>query len=95
MSRMEKFKQKRNLRQKYVSAALLFFFLLTAGIATVDYSTNYLVTGRQGVAFVELNSKATSLEIIFMNHKIHINTQYLNRDLNRFKYELQRFLGLQ
>ena len=85
MSRVEKYKLKRTHRQKYVSAALLFFFLLTAGILSVDLSTNYLMSGRQGIAFISLNSKPTSLEINFMNQKIYINTQYINRDLNKLK----------
>ena len=94
MSRVEKFKQKRNLRQKYVSAALLFFFLLTAGILSVDYSINYLMSGRQGIALAILNNKTTSLEITFMNQKFYVNTQYINRDLNRVKDELQKLFGM-
>jgi hypothetical protein len=91
---VEKFKQKRNLRQKYVAAALLFFFLLTAGIISVDYSTNYLLTGNQCMAFAAVNSKASSLEIVFMNRKIYINTQYIKRDMKKLKNDLQRVLGI-
>lgn len=94
MSRVEKFKQKRNLRQKYVSAAFLFFFLLTAGILSVDYSTNYLVSGRHGIALIALNSKSASLEIVFMNQRLYVNTQYINRDLNKLKDEFQKLFGI-
>ena len=90
MGRLEKYKQKRNLRLKYTMAALLFFFLLTAGILTVDYSTNYLINGQQGIALVAFNNKTSSLEIVLMNHKLYINTQYVNRDLDKLKSELQR-----
>ena len=93
MSRVEKFKQKRNLKHKYITAALLFFFLLTAGILSVDYSTNYLVAGRQGIALAALNNKTTSLEIVFMNQKLYINTQYINRDLSRLKSKLQQLFN--
>lgn len=94
MSRVEKFKQRRNLRQKYLSAAVLFFFLMTAGLLSVDYSTNYLMSGRQGIALAALNNKTTSLEITFMNQKLYVNTQYINRDLNRFRVELQKLFRM-
>lgn len=94
MSRVEKFKQKRNLRHKYVSAVLLFFLMLTAGILSVDYSTNYLVSGRHGIALIALNNKAASLEIVFMNQKLYVNTQYINSDLKKLKGELQKLFGI-
>ena len=93
MGRMEKFKQKRNLRKKYVSAALLFFFMSTAGIFSVDYTTNYLMTGRQCISFVTMNSRETYLEIVLMNQRLYVNTQYINRDLNRLKTEIKRFFN--
>lgn len=92
MNRLEKFRQKRNLKQKYMSAALLFLSLLIAGIMSVDYSINYLVSGRQGFAFATVNSKDNGLEIVFMNQRIYVNTQYIKRDLNKLKSELQGLL---
>jgi len=89
LGRLEKFKLKRNLRHKYVIAALLFFSLLTAGVLSVDYSTNYLLNGRQGIAMVAFNNKEISMEIVFMNQKLYLNTQYIKRDLDKLKNVLK------
>lgn len=88
MNRVEKYRQRRITRKKYISAALIFFFLLTAGIVTVDYATNYLVSGRKGFALAAFDSHDTILEITIMNRKIYINTQYINRDLNKLRNEM-------
>lgn len=93
MNRLEKFKLKRCLRQKYLSAALIFLFLLTAGFMLADYETNTLITGHQGIEFISVENKQTYLEIILMNQKIFINTQYINRDAERFKNELVKAFG--
>ena len=93
MNRLEKFKQRRCLRQKYLSAALISFFLLTAGFMLADYATNTLMTGHQGIEFISVENKQTYLEIILMNQKIYINTQYINRDAERFKNELVKAFG--
>lgn len=85
MSRLEKYRLKRSLRRKYFAAALLFFFLLSAGLISVDYSTNYLINGMQGIAAVAFNNKETGLEVVFMNRKLYINTQYINHDLKKLK----------
>lgn len=74
-------------------AAALFFLLLTAGLLSVDYSTNFLINGQQGIALVAFNNNETNLEVAFMNKKLYINTQYVNRDLNRLKKWLDDFIG--
>ncbi len=93
MNRLEKFKQRRCLRKKYLSAALVFFFLLTAGFIAADYATNTLMTGHQGIEFISIEDKQTYLEIIMMNQKICINTQYINRDAERLKNDLIKAFG--
>ena len=95
MNRVEKFKQKRNTRQKSISAAALLLFLLTGGLLSVDYSNNYLMTGHRGIAFIAMYNKPSSLEIVFMNQSFYVNTQYINRDLNRLKNELHKSFAKQ
>lgn len=93
MSRVEKFKQKRILRKRYISAALLFFFILISGIICVDYATNYFMNGNHGIAFTDVICKKEFVEIKFMNHKLYINTQYINRDMEKLKGKLQELFG--
>jgi len=93
LGRLEKFKQKRNLRRKYFLAALLFFLLLTAGLLSVDYSTNFLINGQHGIAMVAFSNKEANLEVAFMNKKLYINTQYINRDLKKLKKRLEEVFG--
>jgi hypothetical protein len=93
MNRLEKFKQRRDLRKKYFLAAFLFLFFLTAGLFSADQATNSLMSGRQGIAFAEWISQPAYLEIVIMNQKIHINTQYINRDLKRLEGELRKLFG--
>ena len=94
MNRLDRFKQKRNLRQKYFTAAFLFLFLLTSGILLVDESTNFLLSGKHGIRFVELNQMENRLEIVVMNEKLYINTQYIQRDLKHLKDKLHELLIL-
>lgn len=93
MSRLEEFRQKRSLRRKYLLAALLFFLLLSAGLLSVDYSTNFLINGQQGAEFISFNNKGSNLEIAFMNKKLYINTQYINRDLEKLKKRFGEVFG--
>ena len=94
MNRVDRFKQKRNLRQKYFTAAFLSLLLLTSGILLVDDSTNFLLSGKHGIQFVELNHMENSLEIVVMNRKIYINTQYIQRDMKHLKDRLHELLIL-
>lgn len=93
MNRLEKFKQRRCLRKKYLSAAFVFFFILTAGLMSADYATNALMTGHQGIEFISFENRQTYLEIVLMNQKIYINTRYINRDTERLKNELIKLFG--
>jgi len=83
LKRLEVYKRKRIRRKRIVAAALLFTFLLTAGIVIVDRSVNALVSGKQAFSMVDVENHGTILEITIMNHKIAINTVYLKQDLER------------
>lgn len=93
MNRLEKFKQRRCLRKQYLSAAFIFLFILTAGLMSADYATNALMTGHQGIEFLSVENRQTYLEIILLNQKIYINTNYINRDIDRLKNALGKMTG--
>lgn len=89
MGRLEKFREKRIRRNMLLSAVALFFLILLAGLAAVDYSTNFLMNGSRGIAFTSLSKKQDSIEIVLMNNKIHINTRYISRDMETLKNKLR------
>ena len=93
LNRLEKFKLRRSLRKKYLSAVFIFFFILTAGLMSADYGTNTLMTGHQGIEFISFENRQSYLEIILLNKKIYIDTRYINRDAERLKNELTRVFG--
>jgi len=88
-SRVERFRQKRIIRKRTITAILLFFFLLTAGILVVDCGVNHLVDGGEGGAIAVVNSTDYSIEIKIMNRRIFLNKQYINRDLKYLKEKLK------
>lgn len=88
MNRVERFRQRRILIKKYITAAAVCLFLLTAGILAVDRATNQLVSGGQGIALAAFDNSASSLKITLMNSKIYLNTRYINRDIERLREKL-------
>lgn len=87
-SRVERFRQKRIIRKRTITAILLFFFLLTGGMLVVDYGTNHLVDGGEGGSIATINSNDDIIEIKIMNRRIFLNKQYINRDLKFLKEKL-------
>ncbi len=85
MSRVEMYKAKRHRRQKCFGAVILFIFILITGILTVDHVTNSLVAGQQGFSIAAFKNRGDLLEITFMNRTFFINTEYLNRDLEKLR----------
>jgi hypothetical protein len=85
LKRVEKYRQKRIARKRCITAVLMLAVLLAAGILAVDCSTNYLVSGRRGVALASLDNRGDCLVITVMNRKFSINTKYVNRDLQNLK----------
>jgi len=88
LNRVERFRQKRIMRKRTITAILLFFFLLIAGILVVDYGVSHLVEGSEGSAIAAVNSTDDSIEIKIMNRRIFLNKQYINRDLKYLKDKL-------
>jgi len=93
MGRVEKYRQLRNLRQRFILSAALFIILVTAGICAADYSINGLMMGGSGLNLMFVNDKGNYIEIVFMNQKLYINTQYISRDIGRLKQEAAKLFG--
>lgn len=85
LSRVEMYRTKRQTRQKCFGAVLLSALILAAGILTVDQATNSLVSGKQRFSIAEFKRNGDTLEITIMNKRFSINTEYLNRDLERLR----------
>jgi ABC-type antimicrobial peptide transport system permease subunit len=86
MSRVEKFKQIRQLRKKYVLSFLLFFLLITGGLCITDYFVNNLMQDKKCIEIISFkNIKDSQIEISFMNQKVYINMTYVKRDYQRLK----------
>lgn len=83
--RLEIYRRKRIRRKKCFAAVTLIVLLLTGGILVVDRAVNGLVSGYDGLALASLECRGTSIEITLMNRTITINTEYLNRDMERIK----------
>ena len=85
MNRLEKYKEIRKTRRRYVSLFLVFFSLLVLGACITDYALNGLMKDQKGINLVSLASSDTYAEISILNHKYYLNTTYISRDLERAK----------
>jgi hypothetical protein len=85
LSRLERYREIRRTRRKFVSLILLFFFLLVSGTCITDYSINNLMRDKKSIGFLAVERFDTCIEISFMNQKIYLNTVYLERDMKKLK----------
>lgn len=93
MGRVEKFKEVRMTKVKFVASILLFVVILSVGIMAVDYSLNSIVTNNSTINVLKIVKVAENkLEIDFANKKYSLNTTYINRDLNRLKLRFSQLL---
>lgn len=93
MGRVERFRQLRLIRQRYFYSIMVFVIILTLGICAADYSVNNLLGGRKGLGFISLDNYGTYIEVGFMNQKVKIDTEYVNKDLDRIKQQAARLFG--
>jgi hypothetical protein len=93
MGRLDKYKQIRNIKQKYLFSAFLFLLLLVTGICIVDNSTNSLMGEGSSISIFAVKNHSSYMEIIFMNQKLYVNTQYINRDMNRLKEKVSELFS--
>lgn len=92
MNRLEKFREIRRFRRKYISSFFLFFVLLVAGICIVDYSGNYLMQDERRITIASVKNNRTNLEINLLNYKFYLNITYINRDIERIREAINRVI---
>ena len=91
MGRVEKFRQKRTLRKKYMIAVVVFITLLTAGFYTADYSVSNLTGMDRGLKIFNIINTNDRVQFVFMNQKIELDLEYVNSDLEKVR---QFFAGI-
>lgn len=82
---MEKYREYRRIKKKYISAACLFIILLTAGVGLTDYTSNYLINSDKDIKIISFRVNTDYLEVSLMNAKFHIDISYLNNDLRKIR----------
>jgi hypothetical protein len=94
MTRLEKFRDDRRSRKRYKLFIFILFFILTSGICVADYSVNTLISNDRSIKIVSIqNINNSFLKISLLNHKIYVNIIYLNRDYNRIKSTINKFIA--
>lgn len=89
-SRYETFRQARKVKAKLLASAALSILLLAAGVSVADYSINSLLSNQGKLTIVSVKHDNSYCDIYFMNMKMHINTSYLLRDMNKLRSFLDR-----
>ena len=93
MGRVEKFRQLRTVRQKYIISVIIFVTLLTVGIGTADYSINNLIGVDEGLGIFSVNNNNSKVELVFMNQKLKFDLEYVNNDLEKLRQLLAGIFG--
>lgn len=89
MGRLEKFREARQSKRKYVFAFFLFFFLILPGLYIADYSTNTLMKNQNHAGIVSFKKLSdTYFELDILDKKIHINTIFVSRDFQNLKKKI-------
>jgi len=89
MGRVDNFKEARHTKLKMFTAILTFMSLLIAGIFTVDYSVNSIISDTPKLEIIKVAEASSNMYTIdYANRKYKLNTYYLSRDLQRLKKRL-------
>lgn len=95
MSRVERLKEKKSYRRKYVGLAVLFFSVVFAGICAADYSVNSLMTNQKCIKIISFRNYAeSSFEISIMDKKVHFNTKYIEKDIKNIKNKISGLMNI-
>lgn len=90
IKRVEKFKQLKNKRKKYIFSFILFVFLLVGGICCTDYSISSLMYNKNNIqifSFSKLDNYI--IEIDFFDKKLYFTSFYIERDYQNLKKRLE------
>ncbi|MDP4091871.1 MAG: hypothetical protein Q8920_00750 [Bacillota bacterium] len=81
MSRLEKYKEKRKRKRRYIISLIFVLTLFITGIFVADYSVNYMISGEKKTGVFNVQSRdGTHTDIIIFDRKLTLNTYYLQRD---------------
>ncbi|MGI6777466.1 MAG: hypothetical protein ACOX7R_05440 [Acetivibrionales bacterium] len=83
MNRVEKFRNIRREKRKYMFILLLCILLLTSGLCAADYSVNSLMKNDNGIRLITFEYNGSYAKLSLLNSSIYINTSYISRDLGR------------
>lgn len=87
--RLEKFREARRSRRRYLCAFLLFFLLVMLGVCIADFSINNMMKNQSGIELVHFQKINESfLEISLLDKKFYIDTSYVNRDFQNLKRKM-------
>jgi cell division septal protein FtsQ len=93
-SRVERFKEHRKIKRKYLLAALILLLLLVMGILVSDYSVNYLLKDDKHVNIVGIKSvDEYQYEISFLDYRLYITTKYISRDYEKLRNLVSSFFN--
>jgi hypothetical protein len=86
MSRVERFKEIRDRRRKYILSVSFVLIIMILGICTVDYSVNTILLDEKRLSLVTYQTLGEDeLQISILNNKIPVNTTFIKRDFQRLK----------
>lgn len=86
MGRLERFREARIQRKRYILSAVLIAVLFLSGVCIADYSVNSLLKNEKRIDILTMQKiNNYYFEINFLNQKLFINTTYIKRDFENFK----------
>ncbi|HOQ36167.1 MAG TPA: hypothetical protein PK033_11060 [Acetivibrio sp.] len=85
MSRLEKFRKIRVMRRRCIFVCIFSFLLMFSGILVADKSINELMNREKRPDIVSIMKYKEDYYIKIFNKYILINTEYIKKDIDRFK----------
>ena len=85
MNRVERFKEVRKLKRKYMLVVLFLILFMISGICIADYSINNLMYDDNHIEVISIHNSGAYLEISILKSKIYINTTSMKKDYEKVK----------
>ncbi len=92
MSRLDKYKLRRQVRRVYFFSLLVFLSLILIGLGVVDYTFNGLMKNDNSIEIFNIATNDQIVEIDFMNRRTEINITYLERDFQRIVDKVKDYI---
>ena len=95
MNRVQRLKETKSNKRRFVGLAILFFSVILVGVSVVDYSFNSLMKNEKRLEIISYKSHSDSLlEVSIMNKKIYMNTKYIEKDFQKLKSKFSKIIKL-